>query len=221
MPTDSQLSANRANAQHSTGPTTEAGKAASSQNALTHGLFTLRDFIQPGEEAEYAQFTAAYLAELSPLTLLEQTYAAALVSAAWRLRRCSLVESNMSDYIAGDPMENGFGQKMQTSVDRARAQAFNIFRRSTQELRRLQTDRALRAHIPTGASAPHDLTSPQQFVTALAHARRAKLVPFEPVTSHSASFCNLPESAPAPSGPEQTLPENSAWTPPFGSQEAA
>jgi hypothetical protein len=35
---EAQLAANRANAQHSTGPTTEAGKEKVSQNRITHGL---------------------------------------------------------------------------------------------------------------------------------------------------------------------------------------
>ena len=35
---NAQLAANRANAQHSTGPTTETGRAASSQNHTIHGL---------------------------------------------------------------------------------------------------------------------------------------------------------------------------------------
>jgi hypothetical protein len=43
-PTDTaspeQLAANRANAQHSTGPRTPEGKARSSQNAVKHGLFS-------------------------------------------------------------------------------------------------------------------------------------------------------------------------------------
>ena len=38
MSTEAQITANQANAQHSTGPKTEAGKAASSQNSWKHGL---------------------------------------------------------------------------------------------------------------------------------------------------------------------------------------
>jgi hypothetical protein len=38
MSTEAQITANQMNAQHSTGPKTEAGKAASSQNSWKHGL---------------------------------------------------------------------------------------------------------------------------------------------------------------------------------------
>ena len=38
MSTQAQIQANQANAQLSTGPTTEAGRAASSKNHVIHGL---------------------------------------------------------------------------------------------------------------------------------------------------------------------------------------
>ena len=38
MPSEMQIEANRANAQHSTGPTSAAGKARAATNGLTHGL---------------------------------------------------------------------------------------------------------------------------------------------------------------------------------------
>jgi hypothetical protein len=48
MPTKAQTTANAANAQHSTGPKTDAGKAASSLNHLSHSLtgtaFTVLDW---------------------------------------------------------------------------------------------------------------------------------------------------------------------------------
>jgi len=141
MTTDAQLAANRANAEHSTGPLTDSGKAASARNALTFGLFTMRDFVRPEEHAEYAQLCRGLWADLNPQSALEQTYATAIVSAAWRLRRCSLVESEMAEVFSLDPMEDAAGQRVQTSVDRARSMAFNILRRSTMELRRLQADR--------------------------------------------------------------------------------
>jgi hypothetical protein len=46
MATEKQINANRKNAQKSTGPKTAEGKAAVSQNAVKHGLFT-RPFSMP------------------------------------------------------------------------------------------------------------------------------------------------------------------------------
>jgi hypothetical protein len=39
MATDAQIAANQANAQHSTGPKSETGKANSSRNATKHGMY--------------------------------------------------------------------------------------------------------------------------------------------------------------------------------------
>ena len=40
--------------QFSTGPRTEAGKARSSRNAVSHGLTSQQNFIMPGEESAFA-----------------------------------------------------------------------------------------------------------------------------------------------------------------------
>ena len=45
----------------------------------------------------------------------------------------------MAEKFTTDPMEDDDGARTQRSVDRARAQAFNIQRRSTSDLRGLQT----------------------------------------------------------------------------------
>ena len=50
MATARQVAANRRNALRSTGPRTAAGKLASSQNALRHGLTARRAFV-PDEDA--------------------------------------------------------------------------------------------------------------------------------------------------------------------------
>jgi hypothetical protein len=51
MPTERQIQANRANAQKSTGPKTEQGKAKSCLNRLSHG-FASNSAIVPGENPE-------------------------------------------------------------------------------------------------------------------------------------------------------------------------
>ena len=43
-----QIAANRRNAQSSTGPTTGAGKARASQNAVTHGLLARHALLASG-----------------------------------------------------------------------------------------------------------------------------------------------------------------------------
>jgi hypothetical protein len=57
MASEKQIAANRANAKHSTGPKTAAGKLASSRNAFRHGLSTplQRDPILSGKVEAIAQ----------------------------------------------------------------------------------------------------------------------------------------------------------------------
>ena len=55
MATEKQIAANRANAQLSTGPRTDAGKAASSSNAVSHGLTSRGFIILPGQREAFDQ----------------------------------------------------------------------------------------------------------------------------------------------------------------------
>jgi uncharacterized protein YchJ len=117
---------------------------ASSRNALTHGLFAVRYFIREGEEEEYAETLTSLIAELAPQGIIEETFAAEIVGATWRLRRCRMVEHSLSEGAILDPMVDDTLDKQQKSVDRARAQSHNILRRSLADLRKLQTERTLR-----------------------------------------------------------------------------
>lgn len=93
-----QLAANRANATHSTGPATAAGKATSSRNRTTHG-FRSSTVLLPGDDpAEYNQL----LAELEdhfgePVDLAESRFIREMADAEWRLRR---VRTHMESAIA-------------------------------------------------------------------------------------------------------------------------
>ena len=146
--------ANIANAQLSHGPVTDAGRATSSKNATKFGLFTLHDFIQPGEEAAYAELAAGIEAELQPEGVIEQGLAAEVRNAMWRLRRCRIVEAQLADTFAEadgshDPMlsPGTDAEKIQKSIDRARAQASRLRKQAMAELRQLQTERRIRSEI--------------------------------------------------------------------------
>ncbi len=87
MISEEKLAANRANAQHSTGPVTDAGKAVSSRNAVTHGL-TAKNII-PRTDAEKMEFRTIYesaYAEYKPAGLTETLLVDRIVHA-----RCSLI----------------------------------------------------------------------------------------------------------------------------------
>ncbi len=92
MATEKQINANRQNAQKSTGPKTDEGKAAVSQNAVKHGLFT--DSIIFGEnEADYEAFHDEMLAELDPVGAVEYAMAKRIISLWWRLKRAERMQN--------------------------------------------------------------------------------------------------------------------------------
>ena len=128
----------------STGPRTESGKARSSRNATTNGLFAVHHLIPESEAEEYAQTFSSLLDNLSPEGVLEETFATEIMGATWRLRRCRLVEAALPPEPTNED-DPAHEQNAQKSIDRARAQSHNLLRRSLAELRRLQTERSLRA----------------------------------------------------------------------------
>jgi hypothetical protein len=97
---------NRANAQHSTGPRTEAGKQRSSLNALRHGL-TARTAVLPTEDpAAYQGHVQQYLDEYQPATPTETQLAHELANTAWRLNRIPLLEAELLARAPADALRD-------------------------------------------------------------------------------------------------------------------
>src|SRR5262245_42001501 len=95
MATEKQILANQQNAQHSTGPRTEAGKRRSRRNAVRHGL-TAETVIDTLENAaDYKAFERAIKSDYSPQTAIEGQLVSRLASLLWRLRRAVIVESGL------------------------------------------------------------------------------------------------------------------------------
>ena len=95
MATPSQIHANRLNAQHSTGPRSDQGKAASRFNALKHGI-EARSLVIPGEDpAELEALALDYHAQFLPVGPLEDYLVDTLVQADWNRRRYTRVEAQI------------------------------------------------------------------------------------------------------------------------------
>jgi hypothetical protein len=85
MSSPAQVAANQANAQLSTGPRTEEGKAKSSRNALKTGL-TGRTMILPKDQAEvYELHVLAYADRLAPEGERENELVQSIADCRWRL----------------------------------------------------------------------------------------------------------------------------------------
>ena len=95
MTTTAQAAANAANAQLSTGPRTEAGKARSSRNAVSHGLCSAQNFIMPGEESAFASMHDTLLDQLAPADGVEMFQFEIALHASWGIRRCRLIETSL------------------------------------------------------------------------------------------------------------------------------
>jgi hypothetical protein len=96
MSTEAQIAANRANAEHSTGAKTEAGKAASSRNHTSHGLCTYDNifFILPFESTEaYSLLRATLLHEHRPETETERILVDRMAQHHWLRNRAEALES--------------------------------------------------------------------------------------------------------------------------------
>jgi hypothetical protein len=90
-----QIEANRRNALRSTGPTTEDGKRRLRQNAVRHGL-SAETVIEMVEDADdYRGFETAVIADYDARTAVERELVARLASLLWRLRRATMIETNL------------------------------------------------------------------------------------------------------------------------------
>ena len=90
---EARLLANQENAQLSTGPTSEEGRAKSSLNAVKTAL-TGRTVLLPSDDsAEYERHLAAYAEEFAPVGLLEMNLVQSIADTDWRLRRIPALES--------------------------------------------------------------------------------------------------------------------------------
>ena len=93
MASEAQINANRANAQHSTGPLSPETKFISSHNALKTGL-TGRTVLLPTDDvAAYEKLTAIVTAQWQPKTDPEKVVVQDMVDTRWRLLRIPTLES--------------------------------------------------------------------------------------------------------------------------------
>jgi hypothetical protein len=139
MATNAQILANRENAKHSTGPTSTAGRAASSQNGLKHGLASSTLIIQ-GENAEaFDILLAGLLAEHKPQTLTETLLVQDMAKYHWLIDRALGLQSEVVETtlrIAGQiAPQLGLLIRYQTANERAFQKAYamlNTLRKARQ-----------------------------------------------------------------------------------------
>src|SRR5690349_8931535 len=85
MSSPQQITANQANAQLSTGPRTDAGKATSAQNATKYGLSAKYVPLSPEERPLFEQLEADLRSQINPQGALQEILFRDLTAAAWKL----------------------------------------------------------------------------------------------------------------------------------------
>jgi hypothetical protein len=96
--TATRTAQNRQNARQSTGPRTDAGKDATSRNALRHGLTARRWPVLPDEQDAYTAHHDELLREAAPVGALETALSEQVALLLWRLRRCASVEAGLLEW---------------------------------------------------------------------------------------------------------------------------
>ena len=143
----SRADVNRANSQHSTGPTTSIGKARSAQNSFKHGLYSQELIIQGEDPAEFDHLRATLRDEHQPANTTEEILVDELAQHFWRMRRFRELEArawtpeNLDSW-----MENG----MLALINRCMASAERSFHKSLTTLQMLQR---IRGFVPQKTAA--------------------------------------------------------------------
>jgi hypothetical protein len=164
MGTPAQNNANRANAQHSTGPRSVEGKAAASRNSLKFGIHA-RSMIIPGEDAAALdELTAAYARQLQPVGPVEAALLKMLVRAEWMQQRYARAEAELlsfpnpfpsdSKHRLGDAIHHNVANyDTLTRIFRRQQAAQRDWYKAIETLCRLQTERR-RAEVQAAAARP-------------------------------------------------------------------
>jgi hypothetical protein len=133
MSTVAQISANQANAQHSTGPLTEEGKARSARNNFRHGLAS-GQLIVPGEDpADFEALAQDLFNEHQPATTTEENLVLAMAQHFWLGQRAIRLQ-NEAFVDGGGVAQLSLLLRYQTSNQRA-------YTRCLADLFKLRTER--------------------------------------------------------------------------------
>jgi hypothetical protein len=140
---EAKLAANRANAQLSTGPITEAGRTAVSQNATKHGLTGKFKVLPSESQSEFDELLAGFLESEAPAGSDEIAMVQQMAEALWLSRRSVRLQNACFEMLESSSAEESrhahkslaLYLRYQTAHDRT-------FTRYATELRKRRNERA-------------------------------------------------------------------------------
>ena len=164
MATAAQALANHENAQHSTGPRTDEGKAKAALNATRHSL-TARGLIVPlGLETDFAELEEALRINLLPVGGLEETIFARILECTWNLHRCRIAQARLFETATDlfiDPLLDDQNEAKFARIDKYARQFENSMYKGMRELGKLQTEQQYRHKV--NPLSDEELDDPELF----------------------------------------------------------
>ena len=143
MSSQAKLDANRANAQHSTGPTSAEGRATSSRNSVSHGLNATPDTLFASDtEAQdnFAQHIQKLRKDCLPEGALEEETFRRYAFATFQINRAQALELQAQDRWTNEPSDQLWFSQMERFIKLGALQERRADK-SLNELRKLQRDR--------------------------------------------------------------------------------
>jgi len=159
MSTQTQILANRRNAQRSTGPRTNEGRAAISQNAVKHGLSARQTVISSESPADFDLYRGRLLAELAPASPMESMLAERIVTLSWRLKRAGRIQNQTIDAMNADNTSNPLTKLTESLLFKNRDQS-------------QAGPSASASHLPLGRMAIKDFSNARVLDRLLMYERR-------------------------------------------------
>jgi hypothetical protein len=212
MATEKQLEANRRNSQLSTGPRTDAGKAASRMNALQSGLHAESHVIRTEDPEALAQLTAEYYAEFHPVTPRQRDLLDTVIHNQWLIRRLRLTESDLYARHFEDH-DHDFEEKWHFNVAQRDHPLSDSFTSMEKRLTRLQS--RLNSLERSTRHALHELRA--QSGAGASACQPAEGRPSPQPTDTTPTYPEIgfvPSTAPALPGPRPPAPDPCLHTPP-------
>ncbi|QOY87575.1 hypothetical protein [Paludibaculum fermentans] len=141
MATVAQITANQANAKHSTGPVTIEGKARAAQNARRHGFTAQHLTITLEDRASFTALEASLRLDTRPANCLEEEIFHRILTHTWNLRRIESFECLI--LAETDPLAetDSHGAQLEHYARYRRDLERGLYR-AIKELSKLQTERA-------------------------------------------------------------------------------
>ena len=141
MSTQAQILANQANAQLSSGPKTESGKAISSKNNFRHGL--TGPFVVLGWESQdqYRALRDELFAEHQPTTITEEALVDDMAQSHWLRKRAVVLQHMCFDSdvaMVEEPKDLALYLRYQATHDRAFYKALNQLQKLRAEKRKAE-----------------------------------------------------------------------------------